>query len=258
MSSPPACGRQAKAGIHRQVTVYPLDTIRYRCYCLGISAPSNPARDSMGSYVLRHMSTIAFIDGENFRFKCRSILTAAGISVINWDAFDIPGLITTLTTPLSCTEHRFYAAKIETNPTTIEKSRALQEQQRRLKFRLEKNGCLFVTAGRVRAREGKDADGNPAIIFKEKGVDVRIAVDMVAFAADNKLDEAILLSSDSDLQPAIGELTRRGKRVVYVGFEGNLNKGMTFTSSRTIVISNKEVIARYNKAHPSDTQTMTK
>ena len=54
--------------------------------------------------------------------------------------------------------------------------------------------------------------------FHEKGVDVQIAVDLVAGAFENSFDTAILLSSDSDLVPAIRKARKYNKNVEYVGF----------------------------------------
>ena len=80
------------------------------------------------------------------------------------------------------------------------------------------------------------------LIFREKGVDVKIAVDLVSLACDKKLDTAILCSSDSDLQPAIKELRAKNIEVIYVGFESKPNKGLTYTTNRTILLRNHEVV----------------
>jgi len=55
--------------------------------------------------------------------------------------------------------------------------------------------------------------------WREKGIDVKIATDLIAGAVDNKYDTAIVVSSDGDLVPAIDWVRKRcGKRVEYVGF----------------------------------------
>ncbi|MBI4090902.1 MAG: NYN domain-containing protein, partial [Candidatus Komeilibacteria bacterium] len=78
--------------------------------------------------------------------------------------------------------------------------------------------------------------------FKEKGVDVAMAVDMVTLACDKKIKTAVIGSSDSDLQPAIRELRKRDIECIYLGFEISPNKGMTYTTHRTILIRNAEVL----------------
>lgn len=55
--------------------------------------------------------------------------------------------------------------------------------------------------------------------FREKGIDVKIAVDLIIGALDNKYDTAILVSSDTDLIPVIDLIRNRfRKRVEYIGF----------------------------------------
>jgi len=54
--------------------------------------------------------------------------------------------------------------------------------------------------------------------WKEKGVDVKIAVDILTLARDDSCQSIILLSSDSDLLPAIKKAQEVGKPIEYVGF----------------------------------------
>lgn len=54
---------------------------------------------------------------------------------------------------------------------------------------------------------------------REKGIDVKLATDLIVGAVDNKYDTAIVVSSDSDLIPAIDWVRfRMKKKVEYVGF----------------------------------------
>lgn len=54
---------------------------------------------------------------------------------------------------------------------------------------------------------------------REKGIDVKLATDLIVGAIDNKYDAAIIVSSDSDLIPAIDWVRHRGrKKVEYIGF----------------------------------------
>ncbi len=65
---------------------------------------------------------------------------------------------------------------------------------------------------------------------------------MVNMARDGELKTAILASSDSDLQPAVKSLRKRNIECIYLGFEMEPNKGLTYTTSRTILIRNSEVL----------------
>lgn len=64
--------------------------------------------------------------------------------------------------------------------------------------------------------------GIQEIVYKrsrEKGIDVKIATDLIIGALDKKYDTAILVSSDTDLVPALDLIRHRfKKRVEYIGF----------------------------------------
>ena len=54
--------------------------------------------------------------------------------------------------------------------------------------------------------------------YVEKGIDVKLATDLIVGAVDNQYDTALVVSSDTDLIPAIDWVRSRGKKVEYVGF----------------------------------------
>lgn len=64
--------------------------------------------------------------------------------------------------------------------------------------------------------------GVKEIVFqrtREKGIDVKLATDLVVGAVDNQYDTAIVVSSDGDLIPAIDWVRKRqNKKVEYIGF----------------------------------------
>ncbi|MBN1213268.1 MAG: NYN domain-containing protein [candidate division Zixibacteria bacterium] len=54
---------------------------------------------------------------------------------------------------------------------------------------------------------------------RQKGVDVRIAVDMVTYGFKNNYDIAIIVSADSDLVPAVENIKAEGKQVELAFFD---------------------------------------
>ena len=187
------------------------------------------------------MKTILFIDGRNFIDKINSILNPNKEKDVDFSIYNFEGLISKALSEINIDRKIFYFGKLIRHPETIKKSEELIEQQRKLKTHLEKQGFEVIIAGRVRGHIEKCAKGHEALTFREKGVDVRMAVDMVVLACDKELKTAIIGSSDSDLQPAIGELEKREVERIYLGFEDSPNKGLTFTTNRTILIRNSEV-----------------
>ncbi len=189
------------------------------------------------------MTKVLFIDGENFKGKIRSVFKDAGKGKPVWHEYNFNGLLDKVLGGVEIGQRVFYFARINEHEESKEKSKQLIEEQRLLKTHLEGQGFEVVLSGRVRGQmeNGEGGKGRKVLVFKEKGVDVRIAVDMVSIACDKKADEIILGSSDSDLQPAIKEVRARGVFCVYLGFETQPNKGISYTTNRTIIIRNSEI-----------------
>lgn len=183
--------------------------------------------------------SVLFIDGENFLHKVEEVLKEAGIDKnrLELALIDLEKLFKEPLKSFDISRKIFYVSRLHIHPETKKKSVELIKFQRKLRNNLINQGYEFVIAGNVRAQKVGDK-----IVFREKGVDVKIGVDLVAFACDKRMETAILCSSDSDLQPAIAELKMRKVEVVYVGFETNPNKGLSYTTNRTILLRNPEVI----------------
>ncbi|OGG05983.1 hypothetical protein A3D05_03350 [Candidatus Gottesmanbacteria bacterium RIFCSPHIGHO2_02_FULL_40_24] len=190
------------------------------------------------------MSCILCIDGENFLHKVEETLKEEGINrkQVDLAAIDFTTLFQDSLKGFTVTRKVFYAAKLHIHPETQKKSEALIAQQRKLRNTAIAHGFEFILAGNVRAQKV-----GTKVVFREKGVDVKIAVDMVSASCNQHLKTAILCSSDSDLQPAVAELRSRKVEVVYLGFEANPNKGLTYTTNRTILLRNHEVVAACSK-----------
>jgi len=189
---------------------------------------------------------VLYIDGENLRHYIETVLFAEGIKKekINITKINFSKLFGNALKNIKIDKKNFYAAKLHEYPEYPDLKKTSKElilRQRVLKTNLEKQGFAFVLTGNVRAQE-ININGKKKIIFKEKGVDVKIAIDMVSNVCDKLVDTAIICSSDSDLQPAIKEIRNRGTKVIYVGFEINPNKGLTYTTNRTILLRNSEVL----------------
>lgn len=188
------------------------------------------------------MAIILLVDWENFKRKIGLVFKEIKQPRPQWHEYNFKGLFDKVLDGISIDRAVFYFAKIREHRDTKKKSRELIEEQRLLKTSLEKQGFKVVLSGRVRGQLEDGFFGKKILIFKEKGVDVKIAVDMVSLACDKKVKEIILASSDSDLQPAISEVRNRLVKCVYLGFETQVNKGLSYTTNRTILIRDSEVL----------------
>ncbi|PIV09151.1 hypothetical protein COS31_01100 [Candidatus Roizmanbacteria bacterium CG02_land_8_20_14_3_00_36_15] len=185
---------------------------------------------------------ILFIDGENFIHKIEDVLKKHPKgNKVDITSLDFNKIFRNPLQEYKITRKIFYAAKLHFHPETKEKSERLLKTQRKLRNTLLHQKFEFLIAGNVRGQK-VSVNGKTKIIFREKGVDVKIAVDLVAMAADKLLKTAILCSSDSDLQPAVQETRKRKVEVIYLGFEIQPNKGLSYTTNRMLLFRNAEIL----------------
>lgn len=186
---------------------------------------------------------VLFIDGENFLHKVEDVLKKEKANIKKGDLskIDLNYLLDKALEKYKITRKIFYAAKLHFHPKTKDKSIELILFQRYLKTNLQKQGFEFLVAGNVRGQE-VTVDHKTKVIFREKGVDVKIAVDLVAMSADKTIKIAILCSSDSDLQPAVQEARKRGIEVIYLGFGFQPNKGLMYTTNETVLFRDPEIL----------------
>ena len=187
--------------------------------------------------------TFLFIDGENFLHKVEEVLEARKISEdkIDLARINLKELFGKRLSDYKLSKMFFYGARLHENKETLKKSKELVNFQRRLRTNLEKQGFTFIMAGNVRGQT-VTINGHKKVIFREKGVDVKIAVDLVSLACGKEIDTAILCSSDSDLQPAVTELKKRKVKIVYLGFEIKPNKGLIYTTDKTVLLKNSDIV----------------
>ena len=84
-------------------------------------------------------------------------------------------------------------------------------------------------------------------VFQEKGVDVHIAVDLLTGAYDNCYDTAVLVSSDTDLIPAIHGVRRKGKKIEYIGFAHRPSFGLIKNVDLTTTLRREDLVAFLKK-----------
>lgn len=144
--------------------------------------------------------SIILIDGSNFYFKLKSF------GIVDQLSFDYQGFAKYLAGKSDLVSATYYIGKVRTDET--KKSHILHKNQQRLFTVLRKNKCIYKL-GYLLKNDGR---------YHEKGVDVQLAVDLLVAAYENIADRIILVSSDTDLIPAIRKAQAMGKVVEYIGF----------------------------------------
>lgn len=82
---------------------------------------------------------------------------------------------------------------------------------------------------------------HPDKTYHEKGVDVRLAVEMIKLARENKYDTAFLISSDTDLVPAVEEILSLGKKVKYIGATDSQSFGLSKITGDYLILRPEDV-----------------
>jgi len=122
-----------------------------------------------------------------------------------------------LTQPNELIEVRYYLGVVSRRKDDI-KSEQLYANQQKLFRKLQKQNIIIVLGQLIK---------HPDKTYHEKGVDVRLAVEMIRFARENKYDIAYLVSSDTDLVAAVEEVRAFGKTVQYVGIPKGQSYGLS-------------------------------
>ena len=144
-----------------------------------------------------------FIDGSNLYFK----LKTSGVK--NILKFNYRQLSKWLTRNRKIVYAGYYVGVIRAK-TDDKKGQKLRRGQINLfNFLQSKSQQFIIRKGYIMHNDG---------VYHEKGVDVQLAVDILIGAYENSYDTAIVISSDTDLIPAIEKAKKLGKEIEHIGF----------------------------------------
>lgn len=167
---------------------------------------------------------LILIDGSNFYFKLKDL------QLHNLLAFNFKGFSDFLKRSGSIVDARYYVGRVKQDGTA--KADQMLANQQKLLARLKKNDFRYSLGYLLKS--GKS--------YHEKGVDVQIAVDMLVAAYDNLCDRVILVSSDTDLTPAIKKVQEKGKIVEYVGFSHKPSIAMVRYCKESRILTKKDLL----------------
>src|SRR5258708_1631765 len=168
------------------------------------------------------MKNLVIIDGSNFYHKAKKLASSIHLTNYNYKK-----LVETIT---DSTENdiEYCVGEVKVHPNSDTKNQHLYSGQQALFHTLQQQG-IVVKKGFMLKNQG---------IFHEKGVDVRIATDIVRGALKNEYDCCYVISSDSDILSAIETAIAAGKKVVYVAFEKTtVSKALAINCSETVFVT---------------------
>jgi len=152
-----------------------------------------------------------YIDGSNFYYKIKDL------GIKNKTYFGYGDFASWLARDRRLVARRYYVGVVRAKGED-DRAKKMQEGQVRLFNHLcSKSEGFNVQRGYLMKNDGT---------FHEKGVDVKMAVDLLVGAYENLYDTAILISSDTDLIPAIQKVKNLGKNVEYIGFAHKPSYGL--------------------------------
>lgn len=167
-----------------------------------------------------------FIDGSNLYFKLRSLIPEK----MDFIHYRYQGLVRQLLGPNELLSYiGYYVGVVRDTKRSPDhdKTRELIQNQQKL-FEQLRHQQIDVVKGYLLERDGK---------FFEKGVDVRLAVDIVSQAFAKRYDVGVVISSDTDLIPAMQQAQAYGREIVYVGFEHQPSQALIRCADRSQLIS---------------------
>lgn len=199
--------------------------------------------------------SIVYIDGQNFLFRAAEILAPKSLIEVKDDitAFDFRYLFENALKEKKLLL-KYYGTRlkhIKLTPELETKTTEIINATRQLKNSLAKQGVNFITSGRLKLRDSDICKkcGSQDQRLQEKGVDVDIAVDMVS---ESQAGYTIyLVSSDTDLLPAVKKARAAGAEVVYVGFAKALTHALTANADRVVVLREAEIWEAFKRVNPS-------
>ncbi|HRH25210.1 MAG TPA: NYN domain-containing protein [Candidatus Paceibacterota bacterium] len=125
---------------------------------------------------------------------------------------------------------RYYIGIVR-NTDGTSKSELMVLGQQKFLAKLE-NAGIKIERGRVVYDHGKT---------REKGVDVKIAIDIVIEGYENTYDSVIIISSDSDLIPAVKYIVTKKKKVEYIGFQNHYSTALINECSTQRVLAGQDL-----------------
>lgn len=188
---------------------------------------------------------IVYIDGENFVHRA--------VDLLGWRAtrddligLNLKRLIMDLTGQKKTVEIKYYTTRTRFAGVSTKNHARLQAVvnfNSQWLSRLGSQGVEIIRAGILRAREAKPCPkcGNILDRFVEKGVDVRLAVDMIEDAKDPSVEKIYIVSSDLDLLPAIQVVKKHKKKMIYVASAEAVNGALVATIPETLTFTKRNI-----------------
>jgi len=172
---------------------------------------------------MKQKTCFILIDGNNFYFKLKSL------NLHNLLEFDFLTFSNFIAKKDKIKMRIYYVGAVRTDGN--KHTQRLFNAQRKLLSHLRKNKYKY-SLGYLLKSGGK---------YHEKGVDVNIAVDILVAAYEKQCDRIILVSSDTDLLPAIKKAKEKGVPIEYIGFSHQPSLAMIASCTESRLLQKEDL-----------------
>ncbi len=183
--------------------------------------------------MLKNMSkAIVFIDGSNFYFRLKDLEAQIDDkhSLLEFDFRKFAEWLAA-NDKNELVEVRYYIGALKRQRNN-EKSEKMYADQQKLLGKLQQQKIPVVLGQLIQ---------HPDKTFHEKGVDVRLAVEMIRLAREKMYDVAYLVSSDTDLVAAVEEVRSFGKKVQYIGTARSQSFGLAKAADDVRLLRSEDI-----------------
>ncbi len=167
---------------------------------------------------------IVLLDGSNFYFKLKDL------GFHNLLNFDFQGFVKYLSRSNKLESSTYYIGRVRQDGS--KKSEKMLSDQQKLLSVLKRSKIKYSLGYLLKS--GKN--------YHEKGVDVQIAVDMLVATYENTCDRVILVSSDTDLAPAIKQAQKKQRIIEYVGFSHKPSVAMVRFCAESRLLTKEDLL----------------
>ena len=198
------------------------------------------------------------IDGENLRHQLSRILIEAGAlensAKNDYFPFNMRDFLANILASNNTSHICYYTTRVKQPTYKIpqqlsEKLDKISTSHRKWIAKLSSQNITVIKAGHLKIRESNACVhcGKKTLVLQEKGVDVRIATDLLQAAKEHQ--PIVLVSSDSDLVPSLQTARKLGAKVTYVCPADRVNRALVANTDKVITFDSDKVLTYFRNTH---------
>jgi hypothetical protein len=197
-----------------------------------------------------------YIDGENCRKGLVRVLQGTGLihNSREMTSYRLRDLLKDVLDTKDDLDINYYASKIKLpfgyTPAAdvMAHVNIIRQFTRHWVSSLERQDINYVKAGYLKVKSASKCPncGHVHDILQEKGVDVRVATDILSAAYTDNKPTIVLFSSDSDLIPALQRAKEQDAKIIYVCFADYVNFAVSKVANETVSIPTEKVKSYYS------------